>query len=463
MDSILKLSQFLQIIHDKRGERAIVYHSLFGLPQILNGDALDLLSAFSEPTCVSAVISQNSFADARENIRTFESLFFLIPPDFDERDYIRKISEERYLPAIQSGERIEYLSLILSEKCNFACQYCISNSMLNASDRGLSKKKVMSMEVAEKAVDRFFAEAKKNSKNSVYINFGGGEPLINWEVMLQVMEYCEAKYADSFQITFSINTNGSLITEGIAGQLKRFEVKIAISLDGLEHGNNDVRVFQSGRGTHDSIIKAMDILDRIDFGVNGFSTTVTERNFSKTDERLIDFAVERSLSEIRIDIDVIHMTSVPVQEATNRLIRLKKYGATQGVNVTGFWERPAENLNFSITEKHMGFCGGIVGKSMCVSPDGKVYVCGYSARSCADVKEPYLSMATPVYVEIVANRLINGQSGCKNCQIEGQCTGGCFITEEFSGLETNNAASYNCQLFRLMTIELLKDSLAEVD
>ena len=463
MNNILKLSQFLQVVHSERGEKAIAYHSLFGLPQILNRDALDLLDAFSKPTSVSTVISQNSFANAKENIQTFNDLFFLITPDFDERDYIRKISDERYLPAIRSGERIEYLSLILSEQCNFACQYCISSSMLNASDRGLSKKKIMSMEVAKKALDRFFAEAKKSSKNSVYINFGGGEPLINWKVMLHAMEYCTKKHADAFQITFSINTNGSLINTEIASQLKRFGVKIAISLDGLEHGNNAVRVFQSGQGTHALIVKAMDALDQIDFGVDGFSTTVTERNFPEIDERLIDFALKRSLSEIRIDLDVIHMTSVPVQEAANRLLRLKRYGSARGVNVTGFWERSAENLNFSITEKHMGFCGGIVGKSMCVSPDGKVYVCGYSARSFTDVKDSHSSMATPAYVEIVANRLINGRPGCKNCPIEGQCTGGCFITEEFSGLETNNAASYNCQLFRIMTIELLKDSLTEVD
>lgn len=463
MNRILTTSRFLQTVHDDKKVKAIVYHSLFGLPQILNGDALDLLSAFSKPSSISEVISQNFFVDAENNIQTLESLFFLVPPDFDERSYIRKISTERYLPAIQSGERIEYLSLILSEQCNFACQYCISNSMLAVSNRGLSKKKVMSREVAEKAVDRFFAEVKRGGKNSVYINFGGGEPLINWDVMLCVMEYCVAKYADAFQITFSINTNGSLIDERIAGQLKRFGVKIALSLDGLEHGNNAVRVFRSGQGTYSSIIRAMDILNQIDFGINGFSTTVTERNFPETDERFIDFAIERSLSEVRIDLDVIHITSVPVQEAANRLLRLKRYGATRGVNVTGFWERPAENLNFSITEKHMGFCGGIVGKSMCISPDGKVYVCGYSARAFADIKDACPSMATLAYIEIVANRLLNGQPGCKNCKIEGQCTGGCFITEEFSGFETNNATSYNCQLFRIMTTELLRDSLAEVD
>lgn len=463
MDRILTKSQFLQIVYSDNKAKAIVYHSLFGFPQILNGDALDLLSAFSAPNSVSAVVSQNSFANAKENIRTLESLFFLVPPDFDERGYIRKISTERYLPAIRSGERIEYLSLILSEQCNFACQYCISNSMLAVSNRGLSKKKVMSGEMAEEAADKFFAETKRSGKNSVYINFGGGEPLINWDVMLHVMGYCAAKYADNFQITFSINTNGSLLNERIAKQLKRFGVKIALSLDGLKHGNNKVRMFRSGQGTYSSIIRAMDILDQINFGVNGFSTTVTERNFPETDERFIDFAIKRSLSEIRIDLDVIHMTGIPVQEAANRLLQLKKYGAAQGVNLTGFWERSAENLNFSITEKHMGFCGGIVGKSMCVSPDGKAYVCGYSAHAYADIKNPNPLMATPAYVEIVSDRLLNRQPGCRNCQIEGQCAGGCFITEEFSGFENNSAANYNCQLFRIMTTELLRDSLAGAD
>ncbi|HLC63998.1 MAG TPA: hypothetical protein VJK25_01435, partial [Patescibacteria group bacterium] len=101
MDRILVASRFLQTIYGHKKTEAIVYHSLFGFPQILNSDALDLLSVFYRPSSVSEVISKNSFANAEENIRMLESLFFLIPPDFDERGYIRGISKERYLPAIR--------------------------------------------------------------------------------------------------------------------------------------------------------------------------------------------------------------------------------------------------------------------------------------------------------------------------------------------------------------------------
>jgi uncharacterized protein len=463
MAIILVKSQFLQTVYDDKKENAVVYHSLFGYPQILNEDAIDLLNAFTKPTSISKVIALDSFVEAEKTIQTFQRLFFLVPPNFDERGYIQKISTERYLPAIQSGERIEYLSLILSEQCNFACQYCMSNSMLAASDRHLSIKKIMSKEMAQNAVDIFFAEVKKNGKNSVYINFGGGEPLINWDTMLYIMKYCVSKYAEIFLITFTINTNGSLIDESIAAQLKCFGVKIALSLDGLEQGNNAVRMSRSGQGTYSSITQAMETLVRANYGINGISTTVTEKNFYDLDDKFIDFAIKRSLNEVRIDIDVIHMTKIPVQEAANRLLCLKRYGKNRGVNITGFWERPAENLNFSITEKHMGFCGGIVGKSMCVSPDGKVYICGYSTNAYADVTKDCSSMATSKYIEIVTNRLLNVKKECKNCQIEGQCTGGCLIAEEFSDLETDNATSYNCQLFRIMTNELLRDSLAEVE
>lgn len=459
MDKVLVVSNFLQTIRGDQDLNTIVYHSLFGFPQVLNADANELLNAFIEPKNVIDIISQDIYSDVIENIEIFESCFFLVSPGFDERRHIRKISDNLHAPAIKSGEKIEYLSLILSEQCNFACQYCISNSMMIASDRGSSEKKVMSAEMAKKAVDKFFIETAKTDKNSVHINFGGGEPLINWTVMLCTMEYCTVKYGNNFKIAFSINTNGSLINREIALKLKHFNVNIALSLDGLESGNNAVRVFHSGQGTHHSIINAMNILDAIDFKINGFSTTVTEKNFFEIDERLIDFAISRSLSEIRIDLDVIHMTSIPVQEAVEKILRLKRYGFASGINITGFWERPVENLNFSITDRHMGFCGGIVGKSMCVSPDGKVYICGYSAHPYANIDD--LTVVSDEYIEIISNRLLNGQLNCKDCQIEGQCAGGCFITEEFSNLATNNAANYNCQLFRIVTNELLKDSLAE--
>lgn len=299
---------------------------------------------------------------------------------------------------------------------------------------------------------------KTNGRSDPYINFGGGEPLLNWETISRVLAYCEEKYGKKFQFTFRINTNASLITPKIARTLKKYGVKIALSLDGLKEANDKVRILKSGGGTFDKIILAMNVLSQVDFGVDGFSTTIAEDNFNLIDGNLIYFAAEKGLLDIRLDLDVIHMLSMPIKTAAQKLIALKRLAESKNINLTGFWERPVENLNSSILEKHIAFCGGVAGRSVCVNPNGEAFICGYSANKIADILQTE-TVNSLRYIDIVNSRLVGEIKRCEGCIIEGQCIGGCYITEEYNSLRKNDALTYNCDLYRLMTIELLKDSL----
>jgi uncharacterized protein len=461
LSKLLKKSKYLQVIESGKCPFVLVYSSLFGFPQIMDENGLKLLSEFSNGNDVDEVIIKNYYDGIEEQIGELERIYFLLPSELDERKLLKDIIYDIHLPKIEKGSNIEYLSLILSEECNFGCQYCISNSMICASDRKENKVKLMKQEMAKRAIDRFFKVLKDHGKKEAYINFGGGEPLLNWSIMIGVIEYCKKAYAKDFTIVFSVNTNGSLIDEYKAKKMKEHNVKIAISLDGLEAANDKVRVYKTGSGTFKSIICAMDIFRKIEYDITGFSTTVNERNFHHIDEKIVDFALERKLREIRIDLDVIHMLNIPISEAIQKLLKIKRYGMEKGISITGFWERPTENLNFSIVEKHTGFCGGIVGKSMCVSPSGGIYICGYSATEYANINNE-AEINSKNYFDIISGRLIRQRQSCENCPIEGQCVGGCFITEEFSRLSDDNALRYNCELYRLITTQLLKDNLNEV-
>jgi len=367
---------------------------------------------------------------------------------------------KEYSESAAGGKNIEYLSLILSENCNFACSYCISNSMISASHRKTNKKKVMSAETAIRAIDIFLSILAENNKGCAYINFGGGEPLINAIVMKCVLEYCCEKYGRAFDFKFRINTNASFINRDIAEALKKYDVKPAISLDGQRDANNKVRMTKAGKGTFDQIFRGIQALRQVDFAPQGFSTTVTENNFDLISEGLIRFAKEEGFIDLCIDLDVIHLLSIPVEAAVKKLLILKQIAREEGINLSGLWERPAENLNSSILEKHIAFCGGVVGKSMCVSPSEEVFICGYSGKPFADLSKEEIK-ASSVYNDIVTGRLAGGIERCKGCSIEGQCLGGCFITEEFNDLKKEAALSYNCFLYRKMTAELLKISLKE--
>lgn len=449
------MSPYLQMV--KKDGYAVVWNSLFGQPQILNNEGLELLSLFTIPKSINEIECLHIFDHARETIKSLTQVYFIIPIDFNERKFLKRILEP-YRSAVEEGKNIEYLSLIMSELCNFECTYCISNSMINASYRNDNKKRIMDFKTAKRAIDIFLSTIAANGRDDPYVNFGGGEPLLNWEVLRQVLYYCHEEYGKKFRFTFRLNTNASLITEEIAMVLKKFNVTISLSLDGLEDANDLVRISKSGESSFKQIIRAISILNKINFGVNGFSTTVTEKNFGLIDERLLVFAETNKFKDMRIDLDVIHMLPIPVSRVVKKILYLKSEAELRGLHLTGFWERPAENFNYSILERSTAFCGGAMGRSMCVSPSMEVFVCGYSAKKIADLAIDK-KINTSAYVDMITSRFVGQIERCIGCKIEGQCLGGCCITEEFSGLNNNAALDYNCKLYQAMTDELFKISL----
>ena len=332
--------------------------------------------------------------------------------------------------------------------------------MITASERNSNKTRIMTENIALRAVDIFLSILKQNGKSDAYINFGGGEPLLNRSVIESVLNYCHTKYGKKFKFNFRINTNASLVTPEVAGLLKTYDVKPAISLDGLESANDKVRKTKSGNGTFNKIINGINNLEKVNYAAQGFSTTVTEENFDLIDDSLIDFAEKRDLGDIRIDLDVIHLLSIPIESVIQKIMNLKTLAESKGMHLAGFWERPAENLNNSILEKHIAFCGGIAGKSMCVSPSEEIFICGYSGKKFSSLSQEEI-LSSKTYDCIVTGRLAGRIKRCKDCPIEGQCIGGCFITEEFNDLDKKAALSYNCELYQRMTAELLKKSLKE--
>lgn len=114
------MSPHLQMV--KKDGYAVVWNSLFGQPQILNNEGLELLSLFTIPKSINEIECLHIFDHAQEAIKSLAQVYFLIPPDFNERKFLKRILGP-YRSAVEEGKNIEYLSLIMSELCNFKCTY----------------------------------------------------------------------------------------------------------------------------------------------------------------------------------------------------------------------------------------------------------------------------------------------------------------------------------------------------
>lgn len=251
-NKVLIKSQFIQIV--KGRDKDIIWHSLFGNPKIVSKETLDFIDIFSKPHQICSVLEGCDFEEnTEESIQDLIESYYLVQKDFDERKFLARHMKERE-KSITDGSLINYLELIMSEVCNFRCSYCVHFNNLEMSNRVKNPKKFMNFEVAKETIDGYLKILRKHRKTIAEINFGGGEPLLAWKVIEQVLEYCRSNHSKEFDFHFSINTNASLITRKIAEKLKEYRVEIASSLDGLSEANNMVRLTKSGGDTFEVII-----------------------------------------------------------------------------------------------------------------------------------------------------------------------------------------------------------------
>mgnify|MGYP000855953757 CR=1 FL=1 len=466
-DTLFVRSDFVQTI--RKGNDVIIWHSLFGFPKVISPEAQKFLNLFIVPKTLRSIYGEYDLSIAdRKFIKEMITAYYLIPKNFDERNFMEK-KNKLLGKDITSGLFIKNLGLIMAEVCNFRCVYCIHFNNLETSHRVSNTKKIMSFETARRAVDEYFKIlskkqlAKSGKKEVAKINFGGGEPLLNWPVIKKVLEYCQVNYGDKFVFDFSINTNASLLTAEIIGMLKRHNVSVASSLDGLRQGNDKVRLTKSGKGTFGLIVQGFDSLAKENYPINGFSFTVNEKNFRFLDKAIIDWAFKRKMREVRVDIDVVGMVNIPVEDIVARLMMIRQYAKRKNIEVFGFWSRPAENLNKPTISNHVAFCGAVAGDGICVNPSGEIYTCGYSTTQIGtlEVMDTLCVLGSPYY-GFVQDHLTGRIKRCEGCMIEGACGGGCNITCEFARAFNTYKIERMCEFYRSATRELLLEQLREI-
>ncbi len=172
----------------------------------------------------------------------------------------------------KNSKKIDILYLIITQGCNLGCKYCfLENPSANW------KNLTMSFDTAQIAIDKFVCYVKEENIKNATIMLFGGEPLINWKLIKQIVEYCSNTYPDMFtneendNISFRMVTNGTLIDEEKAIFMKKNNIIAAISLDGPKKINDINRVFKgTDRSVYDSVLKAISILKRnnCEFGLS---------------------------------------------------------------------------------------------------------------------------------------------------------------------------------------------------
>lgn len=145
------------------------------------------------------------------------------------------------------NKKISAIILMVVQECNLRCVYCYGNG------GEYTNKGIMSEKTAFDSVDFLI---NNSDDEELFITFFGGEPLLNFKLIKEVVEYCKKREIDTRKkFRYSITTNGTLINKEIEEFLKDNKFIIQISIDGEKEKHNANRYDINGIGSYETVIK----------------------------------------------------------------------------------------------------------------------------------------------------------------------------------------------------------------
>ena len=347
----------------------------------------------------------------------------------ESRALRRDTPAHRQIDSPPAGFPLQTLVLNLTNQCNLACQYCYEYGADKVATPA-GKPKFMDWPTAKASVDFLLEQGARN----VQITFFGGETLMNFALLKQVVEYTSpAVAARGGAISFSLTTNATLLTPTIMDFLSEHRVGVTVSMDGPQEIHDRLRVFGNGRGSYDIVApKVRELIAR--HRTRPITARVTLTSGSQD-----VFAIFRHLKH---DLGFHEIGFAPVTSSPDRLYSINEPGMDRVLDQ--FFQLADEylesalrgeahgfsNVSETLGELHQGVnkshpCGagiGLVG----IGPSGDIAPC----HRFVDSDEHALGhVSTGVDRVKQAEFLRRGHVGakyeCQSCWARPLCAGGC--------------------------------------
>jgi uncharacterized protein len=416
-------------------------------------------SLIHRPRTPEDIVASQDLSESE--LKALTNRHLVVDQSADERQMLAD-RVAKYSQTLRTGSTLRRLDLSVSEVCNFGCTHCIHAISVNSSGHARVKG-LMDREVAARAIDKYMVIVRASGLAESEIHFGTVEPLINWKLVAECIDYCERAYPD-IQHRFFMETNLSLLTREMAEKLRDHEVRIIISIDGQREANDAVRVTAGGAGTFDLIEAKCLMLRDLGYPLEGFTITLTNGNFHLVDATIIEWAASMGMTRIDSDIDLLGIVDFPVEDSIERLMMLHRECVRRGMKTTGTWKMPCDNLinRDPLRDQTLpSLCRSTGGQNIAVAPNGDLFICGHSSIPIGNLDrlEAFFE-PTGAFLQLITSRLSGQDEMCFGCEIEGQCAGQCQVTREVAAARGDvSKLRYMCELYRGATRLLLLEKL----
>ena len=349
----------------------------------------------------------------------------------------------------KSGGVIKALCLHVAHTCNLNCSYCFASQGKYNGERA-----VMSFEVGKQALD--FLVAHSGTRRNLEVDFFGGEPLMNFDVVKQLTAYARSIEKDAHKnFRFTLTTNGMLIDDDVIDFCNREMSNVVLSLDGRKEVHDRFRVDYAGNGSWERIVPKFQKLVAARGGKNYYMRgTFTHHNPDFLND--IRTMLDLGFTELSMEPVVCAPDDPSALTAEDRALVMRQYEELAELML----ERERSGKPFTFYHYMLDLSGGpciykrISGcgsgtEYMAVTPWGDLYPChqfvGDEHFKLGDI---WNGLNNPDVQGEFASCNVYAKPECRDCWAKLYCSGGCAANAFHATGSITGVYEAGCELFR---------------
>ena len=374
---------------------------------------------------------------------------------------------EQYIDLVKDRKTVvKALCLHIAHDCYLACKYCFAEEGEYHGRRAL-----MSYEVGKKALD--FLIANSGSRRNLEVDFFGGEPLMNWQVVKDLVAYGreqEKKFDKHFR--FTITTNGVLLNDEIQEFCNKEMDNVVLSMDGRKEVHDRMRPFRNGKGSYDLIVpkfqKLAESRNQERYYIRG-TFTRDNLDFSNDILHYADLGFKQISIEPVVGDDTdpyaIRECDLPqILEEYDKLAKMMVDREREGRGFT-FFHFMLDLEGGPCLSKRLSGCGSGT-EYLAVTPWGDLYPChqfvGDEDFIMGNVDE---GITRPEIATEFRNCNVYSKDKCKKCFAKFYCSGGCMANSYKFHNTIYDSYDISCEMERkrVECAIMIKAALADLE
>lgn len=429
----------------------IVLDTCSGSVHVVDEVAYDIIAMYKEKspeeiteyildTYKDEKLSENDVLECIEDVKSLENAGKLYTPD---------TYEGMAFDFKNRNTVIKALCLHVAHTCNLNCEYCFASQGKYHGERAL-----MSFEVGKRALD--FLIENSGTRRNLEVDFFGGEPLMNWDVVKELVSYARVQEKiHNKNFRFTLTTNGILIDDDVIDFCNREMSNVVLSLDGRKEVHDRLRKDYQGRGSYDIIVpKFQEFVKRREGKSYYMRGTFTHNNVDFTNDifHMADLGfTELSMEPVVCspdDASALTESDLPIlfeqyEILAKEMIKRKKAG-----NGFTFYHYMLDLTHGPCIYKRISGCGSGT-EYMAVTPTGDLYPCH---QFVGDTKYLLGNIWDGVTNKEIQNefKLCNAYARpeCDDCWAKLYCSGGCAANSYHASGKITGIYEYGCELFK---------------